>query len=308
LLRDLHLASLSLYEELSKELKDGFDFWQQGLLMLYTTEGGRLECSEMVEQAEKMGVRARLLNTGEIRELDANIRTHAPGGAYYPQDSHIDPARFVVNLAKHVQGNDDTIQVATDVLDFEAVNGKIETVRTSKGDFSADQIVLTAGAWSPTLIRNLKLKLPIQPAKGYSITLNHTQDIPQIPLILEEAKVAVTPLGDRLRFAGTLELAGLDLSFNMRRVHAVLKAVPRYLDTEPVNLEQAEIWAGLRPCTPDGLPIIGRCPSINNLIVATGHAMIGISLAPITGKLIAELVNEEQPSIDLEALRVERFN
>ncbi len=127
--------------------------------------------------------------------------------------------------------------------------------------------------------------------------------------MLAEAKVALTPLGDTLRFAGTLELAGLDLSINMRRVQAILKAIPGYLpDIHPENLELIEIWRGLRPCTPDGLPFLGRPIAYDNLILAAGHAMIGISLSPITGKLVSQLAANEKPSIDLAALNIERFD
>ncbi len=159
------------------------------------------------------------------------------------------------------------------------------------------------------VIRDLKIKLPIQPAKGYSVTFKRPPGCSRIPFVLAEAKVALTPLGDALRFAGTLELAGLDLSINMRRVQAILKAVPGYLpDIHPENLERIEIWRGLRPCTPDGLPFLGRPMAYDNLILAAGHAMIGISLSPITGKLVSQLAANERPLIDLAALNVERFD
>jgi D-amino-acid dehydrogenase len=127
-------------------------------------------------------------------------------------------------------------------------------------------------------------------------------------MLLEEARVAVTPMGDRLRFSGTMELSGLDSSVNMRRVRALLKSIPAYLGgVDPAQLEQGEIWAGLRPCTPDGLPFVGRFRNFDNLIAATGHAMVGISLAPITGKLVAEIVQGRIPSIDLHLLRPDRY-
>ena len=127
-------------------------------------------------------------------------------------------------------------------------------------------------------------------------------------MLLEEARVAVTPMGDRLRFSGTMELAGFDSSVNARRVRALLRSVPSYLGgLDPVQMQQGEIWAGLRPCTPDGLPFIGRFRNYENLIAATGHAMVGISLAPITGKLVTEIVHGRIPSIDLHLLRPDRY-
>jgi D-amino-acid dehydrogenase len=150
------------------------------------------------------------------------------------------------------------------------------------------------------------LRLPIQPAKGYSITIPAPSNAPATPLHLSEMKVVVTPMGDKLRFAGTLELAGFDLSINTRRVEAIKNGIPAYLRLT-VRLEDAEIWRGLRPLTPDTLPIIGRTRRYANLIIAAGHGMLGISLAPITGQLVAEIAARAQPSHDLTLLSPDRF-
>ena len=153
------------------------------------------------------------------------------------------------------------------------------------------------------------MRLPIQPAKGYSITYKLPPNAPNLPMSLMEAKVGITPMGEFLRFAGTLELAGMDLTIDQVRVGAILSAVPEYLPhIHPDELELVEIWSGLRPCTPDGLPLLGRCRDWENLTIAAGHAMIGLSLGPITGKLVAEMVTGAPVSVDLELTRVERFS
>jgi len=194
------------------------------------------------------------------------------------------------------------------VLGFETSNGRIASVKTTRGDFTAGQVVLAAGAWSPVLAKELQIKLPIQAAKGYSITYRRPAKCPAVPTVLGERKVAITPMGEFLRFGGTLELAGLNLSINRRRVGAILKAVPQYFtELDPGKLEMLEIWRGPRPCTPDGLPFLGRSKTYGNLTVAAGHAMIGISLAPITGKLVAQIAANETPSIDISALSAERY-
>jgi D-amino-acid dehydrogenase len=168
--------------------------------------------------------------------------------------------------------------------------------------------VIATGSWSPQLGQELKLNLPIQPAKGYSVTFKRPQISPVIGASLAESKVAVTPMGDTLRFAGTLELAGLDFSINKRRVKAILNAVPRYMpELDPSKLEMLETWRGLRPCSPDGLPFLGRSRYYQNLIVAAGHAMIGISLGPITGSLVKQIARRETPSTDLTMMSPERF-
>ena len=173
----------------------------------------------------------------------------------------------------------------------------------------AEQIVIAGGAWSVELARRLRLKISIEPAKGYSITFKRPAICPSLPINLAEAKVVLTPMKDTLRFAGTLELAGFDQSINMRRVQAILRAVRNYFpDIDPDSLELLEIWRGLRPCSPDGLPYVGRPSRYHNVILATGHGMLGISLAPITGKIVTQLAVNETPSIDMAALKVERFN
>jgi D-amino-acid dehydrogenase len=258
---------------------------------------------------QENGLEARILNADEIQELEPGIRTTAIGGVYYPQDAHLVPHQYVLELARHLENRGVSIQPLTEVLGFETSGRKVTAVKTTRGDFSAEEIVLAGGSWSPGIARDLKIKLPIQPAKGYSVTFQRPSNCPRFPFVLAEAKVAITPMGDTLRFAGTLELAGLDLSINMRRVQTILKAVPEYLpDIDPKSLELIEIWRGLRPCTPDGLPFLGRPRAYDNLIVAAGHAMIGISLSPITGKLVSQIVANEKPSIDLTPLCTERFD
>jgi D-amino-acid dehydrogenase len=166
--------------------------------------------------------------------------------------------------------------------------------------------VLAAGSWSPDVARSLRLKIPIQAAKGYSVTLENPTVAPKLPLLLAEAHVVVNPLGHALRIAGTLELAGMDFSINPHRLTAVREAARDFLP----GIEQAaviEMWRGLRPCTPDGLPVIGRASELQNLIVAAGHAMLGMSLGPVTGKLVSQLVSGEKTMLDIQALCLERF-
>ena len=195
-------------------------------------------------------------------------------------------------------------------MGFETSGKRVTQVKTTRGDFIFDQMIMAAGSWSPTLVRDLELHIPIQPAKGYSVTVKRPATAPAIPLSLSESRVIATPMiseqGTTLRFAGTLELAGLDFSINRRRVDAIMRAARTYLRGLD-DLETVEIWRGLRPCTPDGLPIIGRAQSFDNLIIATGHAMLGMSLGPITGKLVSQIACGEEPEIDIRPLRVERF-
>lgn len=158
-------------------------------------------------------------------------------------------------------------------------------------------------------MRSLGLKLPMQAGKGYSVTLTRPRQLPRLCSIFTEARVAVTPMGDTLRIGGTMELSGLDESIKRERVAGITESVPRYFpDFNADDFRDLPVWHGLRPCAPDGLPYVGRFARYENLVAATGHAMMGLSLAPITGKLVAEILSGEKPSLSLALLNPDRFS
>ena len=194
----------------------------------------------------------------------------------------------------------------TSVTGFETANGKIVKIKTSVGDFEADQIVLAAGAFSPSVARDLKLNIPIQPARGYSITMSATKIMPSHALILGERRVAVSPMGGVLRFTGRLEVGNYSMQPNPVWIQRIENAGREYLLLDE-ELNVKETWAGLRPTTPDGVPIIGKSPKHSNLILATGHAMLGLSLGTGTGQVVAELLNGQEPAFSLSPMRLERF-
>ena len=308
LLRDMSFASLALYEELSALRGMDFEFERNGLLMLFRTGHGRENSVKMASQASKIGIEANVLDRAQMEELEPGVIFNATGGVHYPGDAHLTPALFVDRLRDRLITQGVRFVGSSRVTGFVTRPLGITAVTTTGGTFAADEFVLAGGSWSPLIVRSLRVRIPMQPGKGYSVTVRNSPVRPRIPMLLEEARVAVTPMGDRLRFSGTMELAGLDSSVNLRRVRALLGSVPPYLGgLDPAQLQQGEIWAGLRPCSPDGLPFIGRFRKFDNLIAATGHAMVGISLAPITGKLVAEIVHGRIPSIDLHLLRPDRY-
>ncbi|MCK5574152.1 MAG: FAD-dependent oxidoreductase, partial [Bacteroidetes bacterium] len=290
---------------------EGMDFGliRKGLLMLFRTEGGQASCVEEAELAQGIGVEAEVLKPGELQKLEPNISFSATGGVYFPGDAHLSPSLFFEQMNRLVQREGALIDHSTEVLGFEQSDGHITGVRTSSGLHEGDSFVVAGGAWSSTLLRGLDLTLPLQAGKGYSVTLDHPSRKPAIPLILTESRVAVTPFPESIRLAGTMELAGNDLSINRRRVSAILMAASRYItDIELPPLEETRPWAGLRPCSPDGLPYIGRFDAFQNLIAATGHAMLGITMAPITGKLVADLVTGRSITLNIQLLAPDRFN
>ena len=242
-------------------------------------------------------------------EFTAGLRTSAVGGIYFPQDAHLIPDRFVHQLARRVEEKGVNLFTATEVLAFDTSGRRVKSIQTTRGTIAAEEVVLTAGCWSADIARRLRSKIHMTPAKGYSITYRRPSECPDVPINLAEARTVISPMDNMLRFAGTLELAGFDLSINLPRVQAILKSVSAYLpDINPDALELIEVWRGLRPCSPDGLPYIGRLPRYDNVIIATGHGMLGISLAPATGKLVSQIAANEIPPIDMAALSLERFN
>jgi D-amino-acid dehydrogenase len=228
--------------------------------------------------------------------MEPNIRMRAAGGIYFPKDAYLAPWRFMAALKKRVPVRWNTAVALR-------ANGNRVT-----SNVDADEYVIAGGAWSAAIARELGLHLPMQAGKGYSLTLERPKCKPAHAMILSEARVAVTPMGEALRFGGTMEITGTDLSINPARVRGIVKAVPKYMtDFSADDFRDAKPWAGLRPCSPDGLPYIGRFARYENLSVATGHAMMGLSLGPVTGKLMTEVLSGGKTSIAIEQLSPDRY-
>ena len=306
-LRELSAASRATYDELASLEDLSFDFHRDGLLMVYGTAEALEHGAEEAHMAEQHGIRATILDREGMQAKLNGMACAGTGGVFYPDDAHLDPGAFVEGLARIAQDMGVTIQPTTEVLGWEVTGGRIVSVRTTRGDLRARRIVLATGVWSPSIARDLKITLPIQAAKGYSVTFRRPANCPTVPMLLGETRVAVTPLAETLRLGGTLELTGMDLSVSLPRVEAILNGARRFLPTLDAA-EVIEIWRGLRPCTPDGLPIIGRCQAHPELVVAAGHGTLGVLLAPATGKLVAQIVLDEPPFMDPTPLRVERFD
>ena len=308
ILRDLQLHSMDLFKELAANADIDIGLQQRGIIDAYRD---RQELDKGIQTAQllkEFGLENQVLNRGDISDMFPALTTDIVGGVLFSRDAHLVPERFVHGLAGYVEQNGVVIHTNTEVIGMKSSNRRVTSVLTTRWNYSANEVILAGGSWTPAIIRDLGMRLFVEPAKGYSISYKRPETFPEIPLILVEAKVAVTPMDDILRFAGTLELAGHDLTINRRRVKAILKSVPRYLpDFDLRSLDLVEIWRGLRPCTPDGLPYLGRPGKFDNLVVAAGHAMKGISLAPITGKLVAQLADREKPVVSLTALSLERF-
>jgi D-amino-acid dehydrogenase len=308
LLRDLHLASRLCFEELAELQGNDFGLVKRGLLILCKTKHALAEEARTAEQARRLGIPAEVLDARRTAALDPGVRMSVAGSVHFPKDCHLSPNRFVTGLTRRLGMDGAAFSWQTEVAGWCTEGSRVSAVRTNRGDFSADEYVLAGGSWSPAIARDLRLKLLMQAGKGYSLTLPRPRQIPTLCSIFTEARVAVTPMGSSLRFGGTMEIAGLDETINPLRVRGIIKAVPEYFpDFTPGDFQDIRPWRGLRPCSPDGLSYLGRTARYANLVIATGHAMMGMSLGPITGKLVAQILSGERPSIDISLLDPDRY-
>jgi D-amino-acid dehydrogenase len=308
LLRDLNVASRTCFEEFAKHHGNSFSFEHRGLLCLCKTERKLEHEAHVAKHATELGLKTDVLGPKQTAALDPNIRMDIAGAVYFADDCHLVPGRFMAALKQQVKDLGVNVSWNTTARAWRHARGHIEALSTDKGDLQAAEYVVCAGSWSQNFLRPIGVHIPLQAGKGYSLTLPQPQHLPTIPAILTEARVAVTPMAGALRFGGTMEIAGLNEDINPARIRGIVKSVPAYYpDFGPDDFAAVQPWRGLRPCSPDGLPYVGRPSRFSNLCVATGHAMLGLSLGPVTGKLVSEIISDEMPSLDMELLNPDRY-
>lgn len=305
-LYDMQEKSLALFKELSTET--GFTLNACGLRSLYKTKQVEQHEIETAKVARDLGIEAQILAKEEIEAQEPGMRYDIIGGSFYPGDAIIDPREFMGALRTKL-----TAMGVTFVSDFKvqklvAGKNRIEAVRSVKGDIEADAFVVAGGSWSAELLKTVGIRLLLQAGKGVNVTINEPFPNLKIPSVLCEARLAVSPFPTGLRIGGTLDLAGLDLRIHPARIAAIMEAIPHYMPQYPIQkLDGVKPWAGLRPCSPDGMPYIDRTLEFSNLIVATGHAMKGLSMAPITGQAVQCIISTVAAPIPLEPFRLDRF-
>lgn len=306
LLRDLSLESRRLHQELSKS--EDFTLVERGLLMLCQGEKGLAEEGEVVEAAHRLGLEAELFGKDRLREFEPDTEVNAIGGVWWKQDCHLSPMDFAKALRRGIT-REGGVFVEGEAIDFVRDGREVAGVKLAAGDsLSGDHIVLAGGIATIMLARKLGLRMPMQGGKGYSFTLPKPRKSLRICSLLKEGRVAVTPMGDSLLVAGTMEICGSDTSISSRRLEGIVESFCRfYPDFRKEDFDGIEPWVGLRPCSPDGLPYIGYVPGQKRVIAATGHSMMGLSLAPVTGCLVEKLVSGADSQMDLTKLSPSRF-
>ncbi|WP_299213626.1 FAD-dependent oxidoreductase [uncultured Dokdonia sp.] len=305
-MREIAVMGRDLYDQIKQE--EGFDFQldKKGLFMLCQTEQTLHHEQELVEIAQKEGLVARSMSATEVQQMMPDTTLDIMGATYFECDHHTTPGAFMNELKTYLVNAGVVIRKEEKVLDVGVENNKITFVKTDKEQLKADEYILAAGSWTSMLSRKLNIHLLLQAGKGYRVETTTPTGI-IYPSILAEAKIAITPMSGFTRFAGTMEIAGINHQINTDRVDAIAEGVQRYFPEVRVTAEEkAQAASGLRPVSPDGMPYIGKSAKCKNLTIATGHAMMGWSLGPSTGKLIQEVIDGIKPSMDMALFHPDR--
>ena len=306
-IRDINLLSRDLYEEMKASNDFNFQYERKGLMMYYKSDKVGEEEWEVGKTAIKAGLHAENLSSIEaIRKYEPTADLNVKGAVYFDCDAHMTPSDFMPEMIAYLKAIGVQVLANEEVKDVEISNSTITKVVTNKRELHADEVVMAAGSWSPLLTKKLGIKIPIQAGKGYRINVERETNI-SIPAVLCEAKVAVTPMNGFTRFAGTMEIAGINNNINSIRVNAIANAAQNYYNNLEINeQERSEAQFGLRPCSPDGLPYVGKSSKCANLTIAAGHAMMGWSLGPATGKLVSEIISDKKVSLNLSPFNPDR--
>ena len=309
-LRDIAIISKKLYEEWTKLPQFAFAYQQKGLLEIFQTQTGADHAKHMVERAHELGLAdTELLDYHSLQQLEPNTKINALGAAWFKCDAHLYPNKLMQQLIADLKQKGVQIVVNEEVTGFENKMGIITKVITSNHVYDADSIVIASGSWSRELATKMQVKILLVPGRGYSITLEDSPYKLNHPSVLIEGRVALTPMdNNKIRFGGTMEITSTKTPPRMSRVMGVLKAVEGFFPEFTVPAPTMEqVWYGYRPCSADGLPYIGRTRKWKNVVMATGHAMVGLSLGAGTGKIVSEILNEEKLSMNIAPFDPNRF-
>ena len=305
------IAKLSQHEYKSWTSLPGFDFSyeQKGLFEIFQTHSFAAHAAETVTKAKKLGLDVALLSYDELQRMEPQTKINALGAIFFKSDAHLYPNKLMKDLLTHLRTNGVQLISNAEVKGFEKGGKSVTKVITSKNAYDAEVIIIAAGAWSRDVAAMVNAKIPMMPGRGYSLTLENSGYQLNHPSILVEGRVAVTPMDkNKIRFGGTMEVVPVSAAPRYHRVEGILNSVKKFFPEFNVPMPSTDkLWFGYRPCSADGLPYIGRIKSYDNVIVASGHSMLGLSLGAGTGKLVSEMINETPASINISPFAVERF-
>ena len=306
-LTEISKYSLEFYRKLAMSSPESFGFDQKGLLLVSGNPAGLKAAETEMNLMSARGVPGRLMTGDEIVAMEPSLKPGIlKGGVYFPTEAHAEPLSTVKALVADFLKLGGRIDSRTEVFDFEFEASKIKTVVTTRGNYQPDLVVFALGSWSVPLAQKLRVSVPLLGGKGYRLICENMQVKPQHPIMIVEKKIAVTPRGNTTSLAGTLELVDGDDSITTRRVNAILRGSQDYMHVgdKPVI---SEIWRGLRPCTPDGVPMVGFSKKHTNLFYSVGHQMLGLQSAPGSARLAADLIAGRSSITDARPFRPERY-
>lgn len=288
------------------------DFAEDGVLYVYRSRA-KLAADERHHAAvlDDLGIEVQRLQGADVESREPSLKPGVVGGLFHPGDAHLRPDRYVAGLARRVVELGGVIETNACIEDFavdQATPGlrRVGQVLTSRGQFAGDHVLMALGAWSPLLGRKLGLRLPMQPGKGYSLTYAKPGLLPRPALVLREASVCVTQWQDGYRLGSTMEFSGYAEGLNQTRLDALRRGATDGL-REPAGAELTEAWWGWRPMCVDELPIIGRSQRLANLLLATGHGMLGVSMSGATAELVTSMLGGPASPIDPKPFLPSRF-
>jgi D-amino-acid dehydrogenase len=308
-LNNLLQLSRELMNDLKAELPESFSMIEKGCWMLYKQAKTAEHEKHLAEHAHTLGLKTIFCTPEQVQQYETEVEVNVAGGVLYLDDCHIDTAKFMRVLYGYLQKAGVKFWLNTEVKGFGKQNGRITSVITDETEMPCEELVIANGSWLGNISKLLGIRMLMQPGKGYSIVYNPLEKNLQYPSILVDDRTATTPIDRWLRIGGTMEMSGHSDNILPKRVMAVYNAFKKYYPS--MNLPEpdtSKAWFGYRPVTPDGMPYIGRHGQYSNLIYAGGHAMLGVSAAAGTGKLVGELISNKPPTISLQAFRPERFS
>lgn len=300
-------SAAQLYRDVIRSENLQVEWKEDGLLFVFRDQH-EFEHYRTIDKwlTDHFGISANAIEGSDaLTTMEPALKPGLAGAWFYGIDSHLRPDKLMSELQRLLHNQGVRIIENCEVTGFLSEHGRSNAVRTISEPIAADEFVVCTGSWTPFLNRELGCSIPIQPGKGYSITMPRPQRCPRYPMILEECHVAITPFEQGYRVGSTMEFAGYDTTLNQTRLNYLRTGASQYLH-EPTANPVEEEWYGWRPMTWDGKPYIDRSPAFSNVWVAAGHNMLGISMGASTGKLIAEMLNNDMPHIDPKPFRIGR--
>lgn len=310
-LRDIAILSKKMVEEWTLIPDFDFAYERKGLLEVFQTAAGEEKCVHLYDKAMELGLTDTvLLDYEQLQALEPQTKINAKGALFFKCDAHLYPNKLMQGLLAILKQKGVVFVKNEAVIGFEKKGKTITGIQTNQAVYPTDAVVLATGSWSRELAAKLNISLLLMPGRGYSVTLENSAYKLNHPAVLVEGRAALTPMdGNKIRFGGTIEITSTKTPPRMNRVEGLLQAVKRFYPEFDVPMPAIDqIWYGFRPCSADGLPYLGRTAEWSNLVVATGHSMVGMSLGAGTGKLVSELIAEKPTSMDIRPFDPNRFN